>query len=69
MLDSGRVDGASEWRIFFQIIIPLSLSPMAALGIFVFLDSWNAFVWPSIVLTSQDRQTLPLIIAGLQGYY
>ncbi len=69
LLDSGRIDGASEWRIFFQIIIPLSASPMAALGIFVFLGTWNDFLWPTIVLTSQDRQTLPIIISGLQGLY
>ncbi len=69
LLDSGRIDGASEWRIFFQIVIPLSLSPMAALGILIFLGVWNDFLWPSIVLTTQDRQTLPLIVAGLQGYF
>lgn len=69
LLDSGRIDGASEWRIFFQIVIPLSLSPMAALGIFIFLGVWNDFLWPSIVLTTQDRETLPLVVAGLQGYF
>jgi len=69
LLDSGRIDGASEWRIFFQIIVPLSTGPMAALGIFVFLGTWNDFLWPSIVLTTQDRQTLPVVITGLQGLY
>jgi ABC-type glycerol-3-phosphate transport system permease component len=69
MIDSGRIDGASEWRIFFQIIIPLCLSPMAALGILTFLGVWNDFLWPSIILTTQDNQTLPLIVAGLQGYF
>ncbi len=69
LLDSGRIDGASEWRIFFQIVIPLATSPMAALGIFVFLGTWNDFLWPSIVLISQDKQTLPIIMNGLQGLY
>jgi multiple sugar transport system permease protein len=69
LLDSGRIDGAGEWRIFFQLIIPLSMSPMAALGIFIFLGTWNDFLWPSVVLTSSDRQTLPVVIAGLTGLY
>jgi ABC-type glycerol-3-phosphate transport system permease component len=69
LIDSGRIDGASEWRIFFRLIIPLSLSPMAALGIFVFLGSWNDFLWPTVVLTNSDRQTLPVVIAGLTGLY
>lgn len=69
MIDCGRIDGASEWRIFFQIVIPVCLSPMAALAILTFLGVWNDFLWPSIILTTQDRQTLPLIVAGLQGYY
>lgn len=69
LLDSGRIDGASEWRIFFQIIMPLASSPMAALGIFVFLGVWNDFLWSSIVLVSQDKQTLPIIMNGLQGLY
>jgi ABC-type glycerol-3-phosphate transport system permease component len=69
LLDSGRIDGASEWRIFFQLIIPLSTSPMAALGVFIFLGTWNDFLWPSVVLTSSDRQTLPVVIQGLQGLF
>jgi ABC-type glycerol-3-phosphate transport system permease component len=69
LLEAARIDGGSEWRIFFQIIIPLASSPMAALGIFVFLGVWNDFLWPSIVLTSQENQTLPIIMNGLQGLY
>jgi multiple sugar transport system permease protein len=69
LLDSGRIDGAGEWRIFFRLIVPLSLSPMAALGIFVFLATWNDLLWPSVVLTSSDRQTLPVVIAGLEGLF
>ena len=69
LLDAARIDGASEWRIFFLMVIPLSASPMAALGIFVFLGTWNDFLWPFVVLTSPDRQTLPLVLNGLQGYY
>jgi multiple sugar transport system permease protein len=69
LIDCGRIDGASEWRIYFQIVMPLCYSPMAALGILTFLGVWNDFLWPSIVLTNPARQTLPLVVAGLQGYF
>jgi len=69
LLDSGRIDGASEWRIFLRIVVPLSLSPMAALGIFIFLGVWNDFLWPSIVLTTPARQTISLVMSGLMGYF
>jgi ABC-type glycerol-3-phosphate transport system permease component len=69
MLEAARIDGTSEWRIFIQMIIPLSASPMAALSILIFLGVWNDYLWPLVVLSSQDEQTLPLILNGLQGYY
>jgi multiple sugar transport system permease protein len=69
LLEAARIDGASEWRIFAQLVIPLSASPMAALAILIFLGVWNDYLWPLVVLSSQDRQTLPLILNGLQGYY
>jgi len=69
LIESGRIDGASEARIFAQIVVPLARSPMAALGILTFLGVWNDFIWPQVVLTTQDRQTLPIIISGLQGLF
>ncbi len=69
MLEAARIDGTSEWRIFIQLVIPLSASPMAALAILVFLGVWNDYLWPLVVLSSEDEQTLPLVLAGLQGFY
>lgn len=68
-LDAARIDGASEWRIFFTIILPLSTSPMAALGIFTFLANWDSFLWPLVILNTPDKQTLPLLLAGLRSIY
>ncbi len=68
-LDAARIDGASEWRIFLTIILPLATSPMAALGIFAFLANWDSFLWPLVVLNSPDKQTLPLLLAGLRSIY
>ena len=69
LIAAARIDGASEWRIFAQVVVPLSTGPMAALGILTFLGVWNDFLWPFVILTSAERQTLPLVIYGLLSYY
>ena len=63
LLDAGRVDGASELRIFRQIILPLCGPAMATLGILTFLGSWNNFLWPLVVAQSEDHYTLPVALA------
>jgi len=69
LIDAARIDGASEWRIFFQLILPLSGAPLAALGVFAFLGNWDSYLWPVVVLSSPDRQTLPLVLAGLRNLW
>ena len=69
LLDAARIDGASEWRIFFRIVIPLSMAPLAALSIFTFLGNWDSFLWPLVVLNSPDKQTIPLLLNGLKSLY
>jgi multiple sugar transport system permease protein len=69
LLDAARIDGASEWRIFLQIVIPLATAPMAALGVFTFLGNWDSYLWPLVVLNSPEKQTIPLILAGLRSLY
>lgn len=69
LIDAARIDGASEWRIFFMLVLPMSLSPMSALAVFVFLGNWDSFLWPLIVLNSLDKQTLPLVLAGLRNLW
>lgn len=63
--DAAVVDGASEFRIYRSIYLPLSLPAIATIGIMTFLSSWNAFAWPSIVLTKPEWQTLPLKLRQL----
>jgi multiple sugar transport system permease protein len=65
LLDAARIDGASEWRIFRSVVMPLLTPILVTLGIFVFLATWNDFMWPLIVLTDRDMQTLPVALAGL----
>ena len=69
LIDAARIDGASEWRIFFTLVLPMSMSPMSALAVFVFLANWDSFLWPLIVLNSQNNQTLPLVLAGLRNLW
>ena len=63
LLDSARIDGASEWKIFWRIIIPLSRPALAAMAIFTFTYVWEDFLWPLIVISSPDHYTAPLGLA------
>ncbi len=69
LIDAARIDGASEWQVFRKLILPLATAPLAALGILVFLGSWDNFLWPSVILTSPQNQTLPLLLSGLRNLY
>jgi len=60
LIDAARVDGASEFGIYWRIIFPLLGPAVATLGIMTFLFSWNLFLWPLVVLSSQGKFTLPL---------
>jgi multiple sugar transport system permease protein len=63
LIDAARVDGASEPRIFVQIVMPLAKPALATLAILTFLGSWNNFLWPLVVAQSQDMYTLPVALA------
>lgn len=63
LLDAARVDGAGEHYIFWRIIMPLSGPAIATLAILTFLASWNSFLWPLVVATSDRMYTLPVAIA------
>ncbi len=65
ILEAARIDGAGEWRIFFSVVLPLLKPIVVTLAVLVFLGSWNDFMWPLIVLTDRELQTLPVALAGL----
>jgi multiple sugar transport system permease protein len=67
--EAARMDGASSFRIWWQIIMPLSGPVLAALTIFTFLGSWNDFLWPLIVTNSISTRTIPVGLASFQGEY
>jgi multiple sugar transport system permease protein len=63
LIAAARVDGAGELRIFFSVILPLCGPALATLAILTFLASWNNFLWPLVVATSEDKFTLPVALA------
>lgn len=65
MLEAARIDGASETRIFTAIVLPTLTPVIVTLALFVFLGSWNDFMWPLIILADQDLYTLPVALAAL----
>lgn len=67
MLDAARVDGASEFRIFWSIVVPGIVPILATLAIWTFLATWNDFMWPLIVLSDESLYTLPVALANLSG--
>ncbi|PNY83045.1 carbohydrate ABC transporter permease [Deinococcus koreensis] len=67
LLNAARIDGANEWRIFWQIALPIVRPALAALAILLFLASWNDYLWPLIVLTQKDSYTMPVALGTLVG--
>ncbi len=68
-LNAARVDGCSEYGIFFKIIMPLMKPAFAAMGIFVGMNSWNNYLWPMIVLSDKSKLTLPIGLGSLLTPY
>jgi alpha-1,4-digalacturonate transport system permease protein len=69
LLEAARLDGSSEWRIYWQIVVPLSAPAIAVLGIFSVNWRWNDFLWPLIVLTHTEKFTIPIGLHLFQGDY
>lgn len=61
--DAARIDGANPWVIYLRIILPLSKPVIAVIALFSFMTSWNSFIWPLLVLSSQDNLTIPIGLA------
>lgn len=65
MLEAARIDGASEAQILRRIVLPILTPIVVTLALFVFLGSWNDFMWPLIILSDQDLYTLPVALAAM----
>ena len=69
LIDAARVDGAGEFRIWWQVMLPLVVPAMIAMGLFMFLGEWNNLIWPLVVVHSQDMRTLPVIMSTMVSAY
>jgi multiple sugar transport system permease protein len=67
LIAAARIDGASEWQIYWSVILPVARPVLATLAIFTFMSAWNDFMWPLVILTSDEKYTLPVAIASLVG--
>lgn len=67
LIEAARIDGASWSRIYRQIVMPLSRPAISAVAILTFITSWNAFLWPLLVLTQTKSQTIPVGLSSLVG--
>lgn len=69
LMEAAKIDGASMLRIWWSVFLPLSRTSMAALGIFVFVQSWNNFLWPLLVANESAMMTLPVAIPTFQSSF
>ena len=67
LLEAARLDGAGELRIYWSVVMPLARPILATLATFMFMSTWNDFMWPLIVLSDQAHYTLPVALANLSG--
>ncbi len=69
LLEAARVDGANWGHIFFQIVIPLSIPVFITAGLMIFVSEWNNYLWPKVILQTNDSITMPMLVANLLGGY
>jgi sn-glycerol 3-phosphate transport system permease protein len=65
LFDAASLDGAGIWQTFLRVVVPLSRAPLGALAVYLFLNAWNAYFWPLLVLSEPAAQTLPI---GLRSF-
>lgn len=68
-MDAARIDGAGVWRIWRQVMLPLCAPSLATLAVTNFMDSWNDYLWPLLMLTDKAKMTLPIALSTLNGQY
>ncbi|MGW2958192.1 carbohydrate ABC transporter permease [Streptomyces sp. NPDC001220] len=69
LIEAARVDGASSWRVVWHVVFPAARPAMAVLGMLMFVQAWNDFLWPFLVLTQTGNPTVQVALAGLgRGY-
>lgn len=67
LIEAARLDGASWWRVYYQVVMPLCRPAVAAVAILTFIQTWNAFLWPLLVLTQTKSETITVGLSSLVG--
>jgi len=67
LIEAARLDGASDFKIYWHIVLPLAKPILVTLGLFTFMGTWNDFMWPLIIMTRENMYTLPVAMANLSG--
>lgn len=68
-LDAAKVDGANIFQVYRKIVLPLCIPTLATLSITTFMESWNDYLWPLLMLTDKGKMTLPIALSTLNGQY
>lgn len=69
IIEAARIDGLSEVRIFFQMFVPTMKSTYAAAAVITFMNAWNAYLWPKVIMTDGDSLNMVMLIANMTGGY
>ena len=69
VMEAARIDGLNEFKIFFQMYMPIQKSTYAAAAVITFMNAWNAYLWPKVVMSDNRAQTMPMLIANLATGY
>lgn len=69
LMQAARIDGLSETGIFFRMYVPIMKSTYAAAAVITFMNAWNAYMWPKVVMTDNRAQTMPMLIANIAAGY
>ncbi len=69
VMEAARIDGLTEFQIFFRMYMPMMKSTYAAAAVITFMNAWNAYLWPKVIMTDAKSQTMPMLIANLAAGY
>lgn len=69
VMEAARIDGLKEYQIFFRMYIPMMKSTYAAAAVITFMNAWNSYLWPKVIMTDTNAQTMPMLIANLASGY
>lgn len=67
LLDAGRIDGAGEFRLYWSVVLPLLRPALGTVGVLIFIASWNSYIWPLVMMRTDEMLTLPVGVATLKG--